>query len=198
MKVLLTIGEDRASYQQMVGVAKRDIYLLLGELPFWQNFLKGTIGLWFLVMLTLAAAVTCSTYLSGVISLLCTCFMVGASLLGDFIRALAENKAEGGGVFQASFRLVNRMPITAPVDQNPVASLGQGLETLFRFALRLFLKIVPDVQRFFLGDYVANGFDIPWNPVLIFDNFLPAVGYLLPLALLAYYLMNSREIANPS
>ena len=34
--------------------------------------------------------------------------------------------------------------------------------------------------------------------MLLLDNVVPLVGYLLPWAVLAYYLMRSREIANPS
>jgi hypothetical protein len=44
--------------------------------------------------------------------------------------------------------------------------------------------------------YVANGFDIPLY-VLLVDNGLVLLGYLAPWAVLAYYLMKYREIANP-
>ena len=46
--------------------------------------------------------------------------------------------------------------------------------------------------------YVANGFDVPFTGVLVIDNLLPLLGYLLPWAIVAYYLMKYREIANPT
>jgi hypothetical protein len=49
-----------------------------------------------------------------------------------------------------------------------------------------------------LTSYVAEGFNIPWGDVLFLDTFLPLVGYLLPWAILAFYLMKFREVANPT
>ena len=60
------------------------------------------------------------------------------------------------------------------------------------------LNLVPDVGRHDLHQYVANGFDIGLLDVLLVDNLLPLLGYLAPWAILAYYLMKYREIANPS
>ena len=31
---------------QMVGMARRDLYILADERPFWMNFLKGIAGMW--------------------------------------------------------------------------------------------------------------------------------------------------------
>jgi hypothetical protein len=44
---------------------------------------------------------------------------------------------------------------------------------------------------------VANGYDIGWTDVLFLDNVLPLIAYLIPWAVLAYYQMKFREIANP-
>jgi ABC-type transport system involved in multi-copper enzyme maturation permease subunit len=198
-KVLARVGQDPSSVRQKLGVAKRDIYLLAGELPFWQNFFKGVMGLWLLVLLVLGVAVACSTYLSGVISLLCTFFLFGAGVVRPFIRSMSVVRAqEGGGPIQAAIRLYGRQPIGAPIDQSPVYSLGMGMDNFYSWLLRYVLKGIPDVRRFDLTDYVANGFDISWTGVLLLDNLVPLLGYLIPWAILAYYLMNYREIANPS
>ena len=72
------------------------------------------------------------------------------------------------------------------------------MDEVLRWVYRRVLNFVPDVDRLDLSIYVANGFDIPvWN-VLIIDNLIPVIGYLLPWAILAYYLMKYREIANPT
>jgi ABC-type transport system involved in multi-copper enzyme maturation permease subunit len=198
LKVYLSVGDDRKSAEQLVGVAKRDLYLLAGELPFWQNFFKGAVGLWLLVLLVLGISLACSTYLSGIISLLCTFFLVGSGLLIDYVRELASGRAEGGGPVQAGWRIFNHLPIGMSLDESPVAALGQGIDTFYSWVLRYVLKVIPDVNRFNLTEYVASGFDISWTRVLLLDNVVPLVGYLLPWAVLAYYLMRSREIANPS
>jgi len=77
-------------------------------------------------------------------------------------------------------------------------SVLRGADVVFSWGLRRLLNLIPDVNRFDLYTYVANGFDIPvWN-VLIIDNLIPLIGYLLPWAILAFYLMKYREIANPA
>jgi hypothetical protein len=71
------------------------------------------------------------------------------------------------------------------------------VDTFYRWCLSFFLNIVPDVTRYDLHPYVANGFDISWSQVLLLDNLVPLLGYLFPWAVLAFYLMKYREIANP-
>ncbi len=60
--------------------------------------------------------------------------------------------------------------------------------------LARFLDILPDVDRIDWTDHVAEGFNISSaNTVLL--SALVVVAYLLPWAILAYYLMRSREVA---
>ena len=90
MNVLVNV--DSTSPQQMLGVARRDFYLLAGQRSFAVNFLKGIIGMWCTHMMVLAVAVACSTYLTGVISLLCTLFLFGAGLFTDYIQPLGRGQ----------------------------------------------------------------------------------------------------------
>jgi ABC-type transport system involved in multi-copper enzyme maturation permease subunit len=198
LKVLVSVGEDRASANQMLGLARRDLYVLAGQHPFWLNFFKGIAGLWFTVLLVLGLAVACSTYLSGVISLLCTGFLFGAGVFRDYVLTIASGQAMGGGPTAAATRLFLNIPLGAPLEQTPTRALGEGIDQMYSWLLSFVLKLVPDVQRFDLTTYVANGFDIPLGQVLFLDNFLPLVGYVVPWLVLAYYLINWREVANPS
>lgn len=198
LKVLITIGDDIASRQQLVGMARRDLYLLSAELPFWQNYAKWVVGIWCNSMLVLGIAVACSTYLSGIISLLCAVFFYLAGFIVEFIKALAEGRLEGGGPFEAATRMYSRLPLAAPLEPSPLTSLLQQLDAVYRYWLGLVLKIVPEMDRFNLTEYVSSGFDIPLGEVLFLDNILPLLGYLLPWGVLAFYTINSREVANPT
>ena len=197
MLVCVAVDElDQGSRDQLLGVARRDIYLLQAELPFWQNFLKCSFGLWCKTILVLAIAVSCSTYLNGLISLLCASFLYLTGLLVDFVRNIAEGRNAGGGPVESLTRLVNKLPPAAQLSES-----ASGTVNLFDAAylgfLQQVLKLIPEVNRYNLTDYLANGFDISWGQVLLLDNFLPLLGYLVPWAILSYYLMNSREVANP-
>jgi hypothetical protein len=197
MRVFVTV--DIAKEAQMLGVARSDFYLVAQERPFWQNFLKGIVGMWCIYMLLLGVAVACSTYLSGVISLLCTLFLYGAGLSTEYLREIAEQRRDilGGGPIEAAIRTATGMPVAAQLDATPTTSLVQTVDSLFSWWIGRILSLIPDLNRYDLHHYVANGFDIGWGEILLLDNIIPLIGYLLPWAIFAYYLMKYREIANP-
>jgi hypothetical protein len=199
-QVAVTVDYDpRGQNQQMLGISRRDLYLLVAEKSFFVNFFKGIIGIWCLMMLVLGLAVACSTYLSGIISWLCTIFLLGAGFFVNYVQDVIENRPNtGGGPVEAAYRLATKMPVAGQLDEGPTASVISGIDDVWRFLLRFVRDLLPDVSHYNLRNYVANGFDISWSQVLLLDNLVPLVGYLLPCALLAFYLMRYREIANPS
>jgi hypothetical protein len=197
MQVFVSIDPDRGSAAQMLGVAPRDLYILAAEKDFYTNFLKGLVGLWFSTLMVLGVAICCSTYLSGVISLLCTLFLFLGGFFTPSIAQLANNESLGGGPAESFARIVGRTNMVAPLDESPTTSVIRGVDTVFSWLLRLVLKLIPDASRFDLHPYVANGFDISPSRILFVDNFVPLVGYLIPWFVLAFYLINYREIANP-
>ncbi|MBI2803578.1 MAG: hypothetical protein HYX68_01175 [Planctomycetes bacterium] len=192
------VSLDVAREAQMLGVAPFDFYLLAFEKPFWQNFLKGVIGMWCTHMLVLGVAIACSTYLSSVISLLMTFFLFLAGMNTDYLRAIAHGQVAGGGPAEALVRLSTRMSIAGELEKTPTTSLIHFVDSAFGWWINRILNLIPDIDRHDLNQYVANGFDIGWTQILFFDNVVPLAGYLIPWAVLAYYLMKFREIANPS
>jgi hypothetical protein len=197
LRVYVRVDEDPGRQTQIVGMAQRDLYLLPAEGPFWLNFFKGMIGMWFTVMLILGLAIAISTYLSGVIAWLCTMFLFGAGLFNEFIKEIALGKFEGGGPVESAVRVATNKAAMMPLE-GTAHDIVKGVDAGFRWILRRFLDILPDVDRFDLHEYVASGFDIPWSQVLLLDNLIPLIGYLLPWGILAYYLMRFREVANPN
>jgi ABC-type transport system involved in multi-copper enzyme maturation permease subunit len=181
------------SRTQYLGVAKADLYLMDRVRGFEQNFFKGAVGLWYRLCLVIGVAVTCSTYLSGVISLLATIFLYLLGLITDFIGQVAAHQALGGGPMEAFFRLVRREHPTMPLDQNPIVTVVQNLDKVSEWFFRMILYIIPDVDRFDMTRFVAEGFDIRGENLLLTGVLL--VGYLLPWAALAYYLIRAREVA---
>src|SRR5262249_27982540 len=120
-------------------------------------------------------------------------------LFSDYVRSLAAGTAVGGGPFEAAYRLANRQGMSMQLDQSSTAvSVLMSADEAYRWWLRRVLSVIPDVTRFDLTAYVANGFDISWRQLLFADSLVPLLGYLLPCGVLAYYLINSREIANPT
>ncbi len=179
---------------QYVGVAKRDLYLLEADRTFGVNFFKGAAGLWLRVCLVLGLAVALSTYLSGVISFLTTMFLYIAGGFQEYVQSLAMGTLVGGGPMESFIRLANKENQITPLEQTVAARLVMGSDEVFRWVFRRVLDIFPDVDRFDWTDYVAEGFNVAGTSVLL--HILILVAYLLPWALLAYYLMKWREIAS--
>src|SRR5207244_2147621 len=98
------------------------------ERSFAWNFVKGAAGLWSRLCIVLALAVTCSTYLSGVVSFVAAMFIFVAGFFQDYLRSLAENTSVGGGPLESLIRLVNREAATAPLDTSPTVSFAQGTD----------------------------------------------------------------------
>jgi ABC-type transport system involved in multi-copper enzyme maturation permease subunit len=178
---------------QYLGVAKHDLYLLASDGGFAWNFVKGAFGLWLRLCLVIAIAVACSTYLSGVISWLATLFLVAAGYFQDFIKSLADGSNVGGGPAESFLRLTQNQNLTTPLAQGAATTAAEFTDKSFRWVFRRLLDIIPDVDRLNWSNYVAEGFNIDGADLVL--STLLVIGYLLPWAVLAYYLMKSREIA---
>ncbi len=195
LQVVVSISQE--SRDQMLGVARRDLYLLESTQPFWLNYMKGIFGLWCTTMLVLGLAVVFSTYFSGVVSWLCAMFVLLNGFNLSYLEQVAEDKYVGGGPFESAQRIFTRRPEGLPLDDTPTSAVIRRLDSLNRWSLQRLKTVIPDMRRYNLQVYVQNGFDIPFTQVLLLDNFLALVFYLLPGFVLAYYLMQFREIANP-
>ena len=182
-----------------LGVAQPDFYMVPHVMPFWQNFLKGAIGMWCTHMLVLAISLAMSTYFSSVISFIGTIYLYLCGTSLDYMREIAEGRLDGGGPAEAAVRISRGLPVAARFDEaTPTNTVIKSFDQLFSWWIGRIISMFPDVNRHDLHLYVANGFDISWTNVLFIDNLLPLVGYLLPWSILAYYLMKMRETANPT
>jgi ABC-type multidrug transport system fused ATPase/permease subunit len=197
--IKVTVRNESTSGQ--IGMARYDLYFRLdnpegGWETFWfaWNFYKGAIGLWFSTALVCGLAIALSTYLSGLISLLITAMFFIGGMFQEFIQSVGEGKNWGGGPLEALIRITTRSNISAPLEDSAAASAAKLSDSVFRWVIRRVLDVLPDVDRYSLSAYVAEGFDIPASQLWL--SMLLLVGYLLPCALLAYYLIRWREIAS--
>lgn len=182
------------SRTQYVGFAKADLYLMDQVRDFKQNFFKGAVGLWYRMCLVIGVAVTCSTYLSGVISLLATMFLLLLGLCKDYIHQVAWHLVQGGGPVESFYRLARHQHVAIPLDPNPVATVIQNLDKTNEWLFQEMEQFIPDVNQFNLTHFVAEGFDISGEGLIMTGVVLAA--YLLPWLVLSFYLMRSREVAS--
>ncbi len=199
----LTVRVRCLSATQYLGMARYDLYLRQDDVSgsgdrlwFTVNYFKGAIGLWLRLCLVIGLAVCLSTYLSGVVSLLIVWLIYLGGIFREFIQQVALGTNVGGGPLESLVRVTTRSTMTAPLEQTVTTNVAQGLDYGFRWIVQAVLNLLPDIDRFDMTAYVAEGFDIPLAQILI--SVLVLVGYLLPWFVLAYFLMKGREIASAS
>jgi hypothetical protein len=178
---------------QQLGMAQPDLYLLEYEQPFALNFLKGMIGLWCWLCIIVGLAVAWSTYLSGVLTLLVVFLIFVFGFFGDFIRDLAASRSVGGGPFQSMSQIIKAQQPTAQLGENAETKALTALDRGAAWAIGHIQKVFPDLESSHWGDFVSEGYNISSEYLVV--NLLVTFGYLLPWAILAYWMMKLREVA---
>jgi ABC-type transport system involved in multi-copper enzyme maturation permease subunit len=178
---------------QFVGAARYDLYFLESEGNFSLNYFKGSFGIWFRLVIALAIAVALSTYLAGVLSFLIAMFLFISGFFLDFIQEMAKGLNIGGGPMESFARLIKNSTATVELDPTPTVRTLQMFDAAYRWAFRRILNVIPDVDQYGLTEYVAQGFSI--GPDFLLLNFITLLGYVLPWMVAAYYLLKAREIA---
>lgn len=178
---------------QMLGMAQGDLYLMEGEKSFSENYFKNSFGLFCRALILVGIAVTLSTYLSGVIALLATIFLYISAYFSDHLRDVATGQSTGGGPFESLTRLLSANTPTAQLEQTATKSTIDLGDRFYQWVFRRYENIVPNIDAFTWTNYLKEGFNI--NAEYLLVNAIILVGYLLPWALLSYYLIRNREVA---
>ncbi|QEL14435.1 ABC transporter permease [Limnoglobus roseus] len=178
---------------QMLGMAQGDLYLMEGEKTFTENYFKNAVGLWCRAVILVGISVTLSTYLSGVISLLASLFLYISAYFAEHLRDVATGQSVGGGPLESFKRLLNADTPTTPIDEGATKRSIDIADRTFAWVFRRYENIVPNIDAFTWTNYLKEGFNI--NAEYLVLNLLILIGYLLPWALLSYYLIRNREVA---
>lgn len=178
---------------QYFGVAQPDLYLRAADAPFFLNFAKGYVGIWFQMLLLVGFGVMFSTFLSGPVAMIATLGVLIGGLFITFMSSLALGQTYGGGPIESASRLVTQANIMAPMDPGLTTDVIHVMDLVARGFLLACSTILPPFRQFNYADYVACGFDISANLIVI--RFLTVLGYLLPVFLVGYFFLKTREVA---
>jgi hypothetical protein len=186
------------SPNQYIGVARTDLYLLARERSFYVNFFKGSMGLWLRLAVVIGIAVTCSTYLNGVVSLLATGFLTLLGFFGTFLSQFIlmpfQNNLANPGPADSLRKLLSNESLGQPPDQaNPAHQVAFAMDEVFRWCLRRVFNVVPNLERWDWVMYVQKGFDVPAEDLIWCS--ISVGGYLALWAVLSHYLIKWREVA---
>ncbi len=194
----LVISVRCDSPSQYLGVAKNDLYLLAKERSFYVNFFKGLVGLWLRLAVVIGIAVTCSTYLNGIVSFLVTIFLTMLGFFGTYLSTFVlmpfqTNLANPGPADSFRKLLSNEALGQTPDQTNPAHQVASAMDEVFRWCLRRVFNVVPNLERWDWVNYIQSGFDVPLQELTLTCIFV--AGYLALWAVLAHYLIKWREVA---
>jgi hypothetical protein len=190
---------------QYLGMAKHDLYLVTGDSNFYLNFLKGTTGIWFAMVIMVTLGVVFSTYLNALVSLLLTWMLMlcGLPRLRDYVLTLTSDNPDinpGGGPGEALMRAARWGNLTEPLEDTMLKKILVGstdnwlsLDNIFRWFFKGFHDVLPNLRQYDRMMFVAEGFNVPGSDLAM--SLLILMAYLFPFLVAGYYLLNSREVA---
>jgi hypothetical protein len=189
---------ERAQYY---GVAQADFFLRAGDGSFALNYAKSCLGIWFSMLLMTAMGVMFSTFLAGPVALLATLSMVMIGQFREFIAQLFESQVTGdatlvpgGGPIESLYRIVTQTSITLPLDPTPAVQAMKTVDTLLLAPMRLAAGLFPSLSSLGTSNFVADGFDIPFD--LLAANGMETLGYVLAFLVAGSFCLRAREVAS--
>jgi len=179
--------------EQFFGAAQPDLYIRARDNSFAWNFAKSYLGIWLQMELLLAFGVTFSTFLSGPIAMIATLAALLGGLCMELMTGVASHQIVGGGPAEAFIRLLTQDNVVTDLEPGLRTTAAKMFDTVAEHALGGMASVLPDFSRFNYAQYVAYGFDITGNIVLI--GVLSTAGFLLPIFVAGYFFLKTREVA---
>jgi len=178
---------------QYFGAAQRDLYLRARDTSFAVNFAKGYLGIWLQMVLIVGFGVMFSTFLSGPVAMIATLSVLVIGFFSGFVTELATGKNIGGGPMESAIRLVTQENLVSELEPGLRTTAAKMADRVFEQVLRGVAASVPGFADFSYADFVADGFYIPRDRVLM--GLCTMLAFLLPVFVVGYFFLKTREVA---
>jgi hypothetical protein len=179
--------------EQYFGVAQADVYLRARDASFFTNFVKGYAGIWLQMVLVTSFGVVYSTFLNGSVAMMATAATMLGGFFTDFIQKLATGQIQGGGPAESFYRIITQSNVVVPIEPGPTKVVIEMVDRFFQLVLARVSSLLPDFGSFSDIDYVAYGYDIPAELLLI--HAIVALSFVAPLVLVGHFFLKTREVA---
>ena len=179
---------------QYLGMAESDFYLLADEGTFGTNFFKGLFGIWLQAIVLTTIGVFAGTFLSWPVALLFTIafFVAGHAafaVLGDFFLKTQL----GGGPFESLIRLLTHDNQMSELAATPGVVVAKTLDAVIMPVMTRMVYLIPNLGTLDVTNTVAEGFAVTW--VVVLQNTLIALAYVVPFSIFGYFILKNREVA---
>ncbi|NQV28048.1 MAG: hypothetical protein HQ518_27165 [Rhodopirellula sp.] len=182
---------DRAQY---LGVSRGDFFIRLPDRSFTTGYIKAVIGVWLKVLIIVMSGVTASCFVKWpVATFLSFVVIVIGQVARGFLDKILSGKQAGGGAAESVYRLLTHMNDTTTLPSDPLVNFIQLFDHGLQHLLWMVKFMIPDLRTFGMSDWVARGFDVPWDGVML-PSLAITIGYFLPCLLLGYFSLSLREL----
>jgi len=110
-----------------------------------------------------------------------------------FVSDLARGKNIGGGPMESAIRLVTQDNLVSELEPGLRTTAAKMADRAFEQVLRGVVAAVPSFAEFSYADFVADGFHIPCDRVLM--GLATMLAFLLPVYVVGYFFLKTREVA---
>jgi ABC-type transport system involved in multi-copper enzyme maturation permease subunit len=186
---------------QYYGVAQADFYLRAGNGSFAANYFKSCLGAWFAMLIVTAMGVMFSTFLSAPVALVASLSMLLMGQFREFIARLFvsqvtgdSREVPGGGPIESLYRIVTQMSITIDLDPTPAVQAMKLADIVLLAPMQLAAGLFPSLSTLGTSDFVAGGFDIPFD--LLAAHGAETAGYVVAFCVAATFCLRAREVAS--
>jgi hypothetical protein len=182
---------NRAQY---FGMAPADLYLRATNRPFWLNFVKGFVSIWFQMVVVTCFGVMFSTFLNGSVAVLAT---LSAMVLGYnkvSIFGVATGEIMGGGPLESFIRLILQYNQMIKLNEDSLGiKLVKGIDQIAMHIIEGVSYAMPNCGQFNTANFVAYGYNVPVE--LVGQHFVITAAYFFVLVAAGYFFFRTREIA---
>ena len=178
---------------QYFGAAQPDLYLCAADVPFGINFIKGYMGIWLQMVLVIGFGVMFSTFLSGSVAMIATLGTLVGGFFVEFMGSLAKGQVYGGGPLEALIRLLKQMNLMTDLNLGYGDKFVEMIDSVFEGGLWAVSSVLPAFGQFSYSQHLAYGFNVPGE--LLLRHMVMAIAYLLPLFVVGYFFLKTREVA---
>jgi hypothetical protein len=111
----------------------------------------------------------------------------------QFVVDVAQGAVQGGGPIESFVRIVKQQNVTTQMEPGLSTDVIQAGDRVFMWFMTHVTGLLPDFRQFDNVDYVAHGFDIPPDVVLV--QVFTALGYIAAVFAIGYLFLRTREVA---
>ncbi|WP_010582628.1 ABC transporter permease [Schlesneria paludicola] len=181
--------------EQYIGMARADLFIRMPDRPFAVGYWKAILGIGMIFVLVTMIGVSASTVVKGPIAAILTLvlFALSGKKSHQFMDALMTGEVQGGGFLESIYRLVTHLGPSTELPANPAFTIIKFIDTVLTSFLWLCKQVIPRLRSFNMSEFVANGFDVPFD-VSILPSLLVTAGYIIPCVMLGYFALRIREL----